>query len=58
MSTHGCSLPFLHELTGSAGHDLLLLNARPDLAPHSASASSTTGATACGGERRTLNSER
>ena len=27
------SLPFLQETGGGAGHDLLLLNARPDLAP-------------------------
>jgi hypothetical protein len=31
--THGSPLPFLHEPTGCAGHDLLVLNARPDLAP-------------------------
>ncbi len=31
--THGSSLPFLHEPTGCAGHDLLVLNVRPDLTP-------------------------
>jgi hypothetical protein len=31
--THGSPLPFLHEPTDCAGHDLLVLNARPDLAP-------------------------
>ncbi|HEV8072617.1 MAG TPA: hypothetical protein VGP21_00685 [Opitutaceae bacterium] len=31
--TPGSPLPFLHEPTGCAGHDLLVLNARPDLAP-------------------------
>jgi len=31
--TRGSPLPFLHEPTGCAGHDLLVLNARPDLAP-------------------------
>jgi hypothetical protein len=30
---HGSPLPFLHEPTGCTGHDLLMLNARPDLAP-------------------------
>jgi len=30
--THGSPLPFFHESTGCAGHDLLVLNARPDLA--------------------------
>jgi hypothetical protein len=30
--THGSPLPFLHEPTDCAGHDLLVLNARPDLA--------------------------
>jgi hypothetical protein len=33
MPTPGSPLPFLHEPTGCAGHDLLVLNARPDLAP-------------------------
>jgi len=31
--TTGSPLPFLHEPTDCAGHDLLVLNARPDLAP-------------------------
>jgi hypothetical protein len=31
--TPGSPLPFLHEPTDCAGHDLLVLNARPDLAP-------------------------
>jgi hypothetical protein len=35
--THGSPLPFLHEPTGCAGHDLLVLNARPDLAPEKTS---------------------
>jgi hypothetical protein len=30
---HGSPLPFLHEPTGCTGHDLLVLNTRPDLAP-------------------------
>jgi len=35
--THGSPLPFLHEPTDCAGHDLLVLNARPDLATERAS---------------------
>jgi hypothetical protein len=35
----GSPLPFLHEPTGCAGHDLLVLNARPDLEPAPASLS-------------------
>jgi hypothetical protein len=37
----GSPLPFLHELTGCAGHDLLVLNVRPDLAPGPASPSNS-----------------
>jgi hypothetical protein len=33
MPMHGSPLPFLHEPTGCSGHDLLVLNARPDLTP-------------------------
>ena len=33
---HGSPLPFLEEMTGCAGHDLLVLNARPDLAQNTA----------------------
>jgi len=33
----GSPLPFLHEPTDCAGHDLLVLNARPDLATERAS---------------------
>jgi hypothetical protein len=39
--THGSPLPFLHEPTDCAGHDLLVLNARPDLAPAHASLSNS-----------------
>jgi hypothetical protein len=31
--THGSPLPFLHEPTTCSGHDLLVLNTRPDLEP-------------------------
>jgi hypothetical protein len=34
----GSSLPFLDESPGCAGHDLLVLNTRPDLAQDPASA--------------------
>jgi hypothetical protein len=39
--THGSPLPFFHEPTGGAGHDLLVLNARPDLVPGHASLSNS-----------------
>jgi hypothetical protein len=37
----GSPLPFLHEPTGCAGHDLLVLNARPDLEPAQTSLSNS-----------------
>jgi hypothetical protein len=37
--TPGSPLPFFHEPTGCAGHDLLVLNPRPDLSPDHAALS-------------------